>query len=120
MPKLTAGNVPKYRHHKARGLAVVRINGTDHYLGPWKSKASLVEYDRLIGEWLTHGRSLAVDDAPEPVTVVEIIAAYVKHAGGYYVKSGKRTNEYDCIVLAMKPLARISHQPYRKRLPSLA
>ena len=29
---------------------VVRINGHDHYLGEWNSKASKKEYERLIGE----------------------------------------------------------------------
>ena len=55
MPRLTAAT-PKYRHHRASGQAVVTIAGKDHYLGPWKSKASKVEYDRLIGEWLAAGR----------------------------------------------------------------
>ena len=42
MPKLL--NVaPKYCHHKASGQAVVTLNSVDHYLGPWKSKASKVE-----------------------------------------------------------------------------
>ena len=57
MPKLL--NVaPKYRHHKASGQAVVTLKSVDHYFGPWKSKASKVDYDRLIGEWLANGRSL--------------------------------------------------------------
>ena len=51
MPKLV-DSVPKYRLHRASGQAVVTIQGRDFYLGPWKSKASRVEYDRLIGEWL--------------------------------------------------------------------
>ena len=58
MPRLTAAT-PKYRHHRASGQAVVTIAGKDHYLGPWKSKASTVEYDRLIGEWLAAGRPTA-------------------------------------------------------------
>ena len=34
------------------------MDGKDHYLGPWKFKASIAEYDRLIGEWLANGRRL--------------------------------------------------------------
>ena len=54
MPRLTR-TTPKYRRHKASGQAVVTIEGRDHYLGPWRTKASTIEYDRLIGEWLTYG-----------------------------------------------------------------
>ena len=47
MPKLTSAT-PKYRKHRAFRQAVVTIAGKDHYLGPWKSKVSIAEYDRLI------------------------------------------------------------------------
>lgn len=78
MPRVAS--IPKYRHHKARNLAVVRIDGIDHYLGPWKSKASLAEYDRLIAEWMANGRTLRMDAAEDPkatLTVVELIAKYL-------------------------------------------
>jgi hypothetical protein len=39
MPKLIDA-VPKYRKHLASGQAVVNIAGTDHYLGPYGTKAS--------------------------------------------------------------------------------
>jgi integrase len=45
--------VPKYRHHKARDLAVVRIDGKDHYLGKYHSPESVSEYARLIAERFT-------------------------------------------------------------------
>jgi hypothetical protein len=32
--------IPKYRYHKATGLAVVRIDGRDTYLGPYDSPES--------------------------------------------------------------------------------
>ena len=57
MPYL-AHATPRYRLHRASGQAVVTLAGVDHYLGPWKSKASRIEYDRLVGEWLTAGRPL--------------------------------------------------------------
>ena len=60
MPKL-CNRTPKYRLHKAWNLAVVTIEGRDFYLGPWKSKASHIEYDRLIGEWLANNRQLPAD-----------------------------------------------------------
>ncbi len=61
MPKLLHV-APKYSHHKASGQAVVKLNGVDHYLGPWKSKASIAEYDRLTGEWMPRdGGNLLLD-----------------------------------------------------------
>jgi len=77
MPRLTAAT-PKYRHHRASGQAVVTIAATDHYLGPWKSKASKVEYDRLIGEWLVAGRPVARTREPHQITVTEIVAAQLR------------------------------------------
>ena len=41
---LFVGRMPKYRRHKPSGQAVVTLSGRDHYLGPWKSKASRAEY----------------------------------------------------------------------------
>ncbi len=55
MPKLST-SVPKYRKHRASGEAVVTINGREHYLGPHGTKASKLEYDRLINQWLVTGR----------------------------------------------------------------
>ena len=48
MPRLINRN-PSYRKHKATGQAIVTIDGKDYYLGPWKTRASKVEYDRLVG-----------------------------------------------------------------------
>ena len=41
-------SLPKYRKHKASGQAVVTLDGMDFYLGPYNSRASLREYDRLV------------------------------------------------------------------------
>jgi integrase len=83
MPRLTE-SVPKYRKHRATGQAVVTINGRDHYLGLHASKASKLEYDRLITEWLSSGRSTSYG-LPEHITsVVELIVAYLEYAERYY------------------------------------
>ena len=59
MPKLTE-SVPKYRWHRATGRAVVTLSGRDIYLGPYGTKVSRIEYDRVVGEWLAaRGGSLA-------------------------------------------------------------
>ena len=56
MPRLSQ-SVPKYRKHKASGQAIVEINGRRHYLGPHGTKASKLEYDCLITECSSSGRS---------------------------------------------------------------
>ncbi len=60
MPRLSS-KPPKYCKHKASGQAVVTLDGHDIYLGPYVSKASLAEYDRLTGEWMANGRRLPGD-----------------------------------------------------------
>jgi len=51
MPKLV-NSQPKYRRHRASGQAVVTLNGNDCYLGPHGTKASRIEYDRVVAEWM--------------------------------------------------------------------
>ena len=57
MPRLN-GRVPAYRYHRHSGQAIVTLSGRDHYLGPYGTEAGKAEYDRLIAEWLAHGRRL--------------------------------------------------------------
>jgi hypothetical protein len=33
MPTRSPSHLPKYRHYKPKNLAVVRLDGKDHYLG---------------------------------------------------------------------------------------
>ncbi len=103
MPKLVHAS-PKYRKHRASGQAVVTINGRDFYLGPYGTKASRREYDRLIAEWLANGRRL-IDDGPDAdLTVVELIAAYLRFAKAYYRHKSPRGTEVDDIIRAVRPL----------------
>ena len=106
MPKLIHA-VPKYRHHRGSGQAIVTIDGKDFYLGPWKSKASRIEYDRIIGEWQANGRRLSVDTGTHH-TVVELAAAFLRHAQKHYVKNGRQTNE----LKAMKTVLRYLKELY--------
>jgi hypothetical protein len=55
MPRLIH-STPRYRRHRASGQAVVTLDGVDHYLGRYGTKASKNEYDRLVGEWLARKR----------------------------------------------------------------
>ena len=62
------------------------LNGRDFYLGPHGTKASKLEYDRLIGEWLQQGRQIQPGHDDGTLSVVELIAAYLHHVRGYYRK----------------------------------
>jgi integrase len=100
---------PSYCLHRPSNQAVVSLDGRDIYLGRYDSAASRAEYDRLIAEWLSHGRRL-----PEPaagngadLTVNEMLVAYLRHADSYYVKNGKPTVEPGNIRLAIRPLRQL-------------
>jgi len=90
---------PKYRKHKQSGQAIVTLSGRDFLLGPHGTKASRLEYDRLVSEWIANGRQLR----PETdITVVEVVNAYRRFAERYYRKNGAVTREYGCIKEALK------------------
>lgn len=101
MPRLT-NSLPAYRQHKGSGQARVTLNGRKFYLGPWKTKASRIEYDRLIGEWIAGGRRLSNEG--QELTVCELLVAYWKWADRHYQKNGERTNELTNIRNAVRPL----------------
>jgi len=97
---------PKYRHHKAKGLAVVTIGGRDIYLGKHGSAASKLEYRRLIAEYLQRD-GVSPQNAQDEITVSEVMAAYIAHAKRYYRKHGKPTREFGMVLevcRAIKPL----------------
>lgn len=102
MPKLS-DTLPKYRKHKASGQAIVTIMGRDVYLGPFGTKASKSEYDRLIGEWLAAGRPSCPPKQPD-LAVVELATAYKKFARSYYRKNGASTGTAETIELTLKTL----------------
>jgi integrase len=80
--------IPKYRKHKGSGQAVVT---TDHYLGPYGSKASRLEYDRLIGEWITAGRPSSIVPSTD-LTIAELCQRYKVFAKSYYIHGGTTHN----------------------------
>jgi hypothetical protein len=109
MPKLTK-SIPKYRKHRASDQAVVTIWGVDHYLGPFGTKVSRDEYDRLIAEWLTAGRPTrppASVAGEISITVVALIARYWEFVARHYVKNGQPTSEQASIRCALRPLKRL-------------
>jgi integrase len=100
---------PSYRHHKPTGQAVVTLSGQDLYLGKHGSTASRIEYDRLVAEWLSNGRNpIATGD----LTVVELVAAYLRFADGYYRRDGVPTGEAENLKDAVRPLLKLyGHTP---------
>jgi hypothetical protein len=67
VPARTPARLPKYRHYKPKDLAVVRIDGRDHYLGRFGSEESQEKYRRLVAGWLAGTPSAC----PTPQDVVE-------------------------------------------------
>lgn len=89
MPKLAQSD-HKYRLHRQSKQAIVTINGRDHLLGPHGTKASRLEYDRIISEWLSSGRSLSYGAPERDYSVVELVADYIRHAAAYHGKDPRR------------------------------
>jgi hypothetical protein len=123
--------IPALRRHKPSSRAVVTLNGTDHYVGPWpagrKRPAPEVQaaYERLIAEWLSSGRqstssavrhgvthsailpSIAVP-AEAIRTVAEVLVAYWDYAERYYRKpDGAPSPELGCILADYSPLRKL-------------
>lgn len=99
--------VPGYLKHKAKGLAIVVLDGRMHYLGKHGSEA---EYRRLVAEWLTAQNSPASvrDRTASTLTVGELIAAYIEHAETYYRNAdGDQTGEVGNVRLALRPVGEL-------------
>lgn len=80
-PKGSIGT-PSYRLHKATGQAVVTIDGKDRYLGKYESLESQQKYNKLLGEWLSNGRTLdplLSKTRAGTLTITELCALYWKH-----------------------------------------
>ena len=79
--------IPSYCLHRPSGKAVVRIDGRDHYLGPYDSPESRSEYDRVIAEWLARGRQPEFPEAESRVnslSVNEVLLKFIDYDERYY------------------------------------
>jgi hypothetical protein len=65
--------IPSYRMHRVSGQAVCTIAGRDFYLGPHGTKASKIEYDRLIAEWLASGRLVSFGAFEHALTIAQLL-----------------------------------------------
>ena len=105
------------RLHTASGQAVVTLNGSDVYLGPWQSKASKIEYDRVVGEWLAAGRCWPRATGFDQLTMVELIALYLRFAKEHYLKDGLPTSEQLCIKAVLRHLKELYGRTRRPLKP---
>ena len=101
--------LPKYRHLKPKSLAVVRIDGHDHYLGKYDSDESHERYRRLVAEWLASGSPTRTEDDPKQtssqLTIYDVILAFWRHAEKHYRRpDGKPTQELENMRDALHPL----------------
>ena len=87
MPRLVQ-SIPKYRKHRASGPAIVELNGKRHYLGPHNTKVSKEEYDRVVQEWLASGRSSNFGTPSFQLTIVELLADYLRQTCATYFGNG--------------------------------
>ena len=108
MPK--KNSPPSYRLHKARGCAVVTIDGKNHYLGRYGSLESEQKYARLIAERVKAGRVFT--SAPtldgEDLTLKDLVLRYWSaHVEVCYRKDGKPTDRHYHVRVALRPLRKL-------------
>ena len=86
MPRLKG--IPAYVHHRASGQARVRIDGKDHYLGPYGSPESHICYDELIADLLERRKSDA-GKANGSTKLNAVLAAWWTECKLRYAHNGK-------------------------------
>lgn len=104
--------VPSYCRHKASGQAVARIDGRDHYLGPYGSSESHERYERLISEWRLQrdqkaSRKPVEQKTIDVISITDLIGRYRRFAEAYYVRDGRPTQELSCMRYALRPLRQL-------------
>ena len=111
--------IPAYRLHKPSGLAVVRLNGRDVYLGPHGSAESHTAYRKAVAEWLACPLKSAAAGSRKPrqlfssgssptlLTVNELVLAYLDFSKTYYVRDGVPTREIVNIKYAVRLLVEL-------------
>jgi integrase len=89
---------------------VVVLRGRSYYLGKFGSSQSRAEYNRIIAEYLTAGKSPPPTRAGQPatpdLTIDELILRYWTFAEGHYVRDGRPSREMENIRDALRHLRR--------------
>ncbi len=109
---MARSSIPKYRRQrrpKGKDAAFVEVNGCRTYFpGAYGSAESKQAYGRAIAELQSHGGR---PPAPiDKITIVEVLAAYWRHAQAYYVKDGRPTSEVESLRQALRPVRRLYGQ----------
>ncbi len=105
---LKSPRIPKYclQGHRASLRSSPSAPGT--IWGFTAPKESLERYNRLVAELASSaaGRTSTAAVAPpcDQVTVAEVLAAYLRHAEGYYQKGGQPTDQLALVKLALRPV----------------
>ena len=97
---------PSYRLHKARGLAVVVIDGKSIYLGEFNSPESVQKYNAKIAEWRRKQsvRSEPTETTRAIFTCGDFALDYLAYAERYYVKNNQPTSQVHQVKQALKAL----------------
>jgi integrase len=101
-----ARRIPSYRHHKPTNQARVTLDGKDHWLGIYDTKASKDKYDAVVAEWLG-----TADVGVQDLTVAECCLHFWRFAKKKYGKSGKGRHG---AAISWKPALRLLKQNHAK------
>jgi integrase len=113
MSRLKKGSIPAYRHHKARDLGVVTIEGHDYYLGPYNTPASKQKYANLIRIWQERqdqpldARKTIPLEPDDHRSVNDLILGFLKHVKDYYRPNHGENKEAGCIADALVILGKL-------------
>ncbi|MSR60178.1 MAG: hypothetical protein EXS05_21495 [Planctomycetaceae bacterium] len=88
-------------------MAVVTLDGKNHYLGPFGSSESKAKYAEKIAEWQRNRLAASVAAGATVYTVGQLAIDYLRFAQGWYVKNGEPTKQVGRIREALKALAEI-------------
>jgi len=102
---------PGYWNHRPSGQAYVRIDGKDHYLGPYDSAESRDRYEELIRGWMLNQSADRF-----AITIDELALRYIQHCESYYRKNGTPTTEVGKAREAQKIVVTLSGQITSQRL----
>ncbi len=105
-------HLPKYRHHKGSGQALVVIKDRRIYLGKYDSPESKEKYHRCITQLIAPGPTVEACQPDKSPTINALILGYHRYAQTYYVKNGKPTDE----VYGIRATLRRLRQLYGKTL----
>jgi len=86
-------------------LAYVKIDGTKFYCGKWDTPEAVEKYQRIVAEWSVTKQSPVSSVAKkEPVTINELVAAFLERNEETYMKNGRPTGSYERFVRCAKLL----------------